>query len=98
MAVAVRGARELDGHERLLLPIVELELCLAEVVLYDQQIVEHVLRDCTIDEIEDYYPLIVPADDPLHLFEEVVAFETWPIGADHVDHFVVELDEQQVEL
>jgi hypothetical protein len=68
------------------------------VLVRDQQPVEHALWDRACQEVEDHYPLIVPADDPLHLLEEVVSFEPWTVAPDPVDYPIVEFGEKQVQL
>lgn len=90
VAEAVRGARELDGDERF--PLRGVADALIRVTCGD------VRTDDPRQEVVDDGPLVVPADDPLCLAEELTAGETCALLTDMLDDLVVEAYEQQVQL
>ena len=84
MAVAIGGDRELDGDERLLLPLVEQAMGTkrgllarwARVLLLAEDVVNHVLVDEAAEKVSNDDPLVVPANGLLRLLEDVVVAES----------------------
>src|SRR5829696_2470509 len=106
MAEPVGGHGELDWHEGVVGGVVELELGSGDRELDPapygeglgpQDVIDHRVANHPAQEVVHDDPLVVPADQPLGLFEQVVAGQRR--GGRHVvDNLVVELQHGQVQL
>src|SRR5436309_1662270 len=99
MAETVGSDRELDRHERLTLPLEELEVNSFDPssasdrrvgVVVVQDVVDDRIAGDTAQEVIDDDPLVVPAHQPLRLLEEVIAIEHRAASFQLLDDLVVE--------